>query len=693
MPILNHRTNFKFFLFSFLLFLYSSLLGEDPAISVDLNSPTYQEGLLTTESGGVIESSQIRIQARKIFYKHKESVIAEGDLLIQYGDRFLTGERLEYDFKEKKGFITKAHTFTEIWFIYSEVIHLNPDHTFSLVNASITTSENSKPEWGIYAKSVLIGEKAVLKAKNVTFRLWKIPILWLPAYSSNLRKVEDPPVRYQVKWNRAQGAKASIRYRFFSRENLDLFFRFDARLSRGLGGAIESEYLSDDKETCFLTKNYLAHDTFLFDNDPNKKRTRYRLQGFYKTKTEDERWKVFATWDRFNDKNMPRDFKSDDFELNTAKRTRLFIRNQEARHIVGINLKPRINSFQGFKQELPEVDLSLRPFELFQTGALFNNRSKISYLDYAYSDEIGGLLSDFHSFRLETDQSLIRPFSLSALKITPFAGFRGIFYSDSPQNSRVGQALFQYGGEMNLPLKKTVRNFRHFVTPYLSYHGFSKPTFSSSEVYIFDLQDGYHLLNVLRPGIKSTFYTKKLGVFTPAVSFDLYSLGFFADETYKNTFPKLYLNLNFNQLNLTLNTQSVWNFEENLLDRFNLRFLYTYSQDFAVGFEYRHRSRFDWRKDDHNNFILDVTRNIDTLLNSPLSDGRNAFLTKMEWRFLPGWRIRLESHSGFGRKEEPGYTEVRAECLALITSGWELGLAFKQTIRGPGFAGFTLNKR
>jgi hypothetical protein len=31
----------------------------------------------------------------------------------------------------------------------------------------------------------------------------------------------------------------------------------------------------------------------------------------------------------------------------------------------------------------------------------------------------------------------------------------------------------------------------------------------------------------------------------------------------------------------------------------------------------RHRSRFDWRKSDHDNFILDVSRSIHELVQSP----------------------------------------------------------------------------
>ena len=57
-------------------------------VKVDLRNPTYHDGILYTSQGGVIESADLRIQARTIQYirrteegKEVHRIEAEGDLM------------------------------------------------------------------------------------------------------------------------------------------------------------------------------------------------------------------------------------------------------------------------------------------------------------------------------------------------------------------------------------------------------------------------------------------------------------------------------------------------------------------------------------------------------------------------------------------------------------------------------------
>ncbi len=63
---------------------------------------------------------------------------------------------------------------------------------------------------------------------------------------------------------------------------------------------------------------------------------------------------------------MPQDFKGDDFELNTQKRTILWISHHQDNYFAHMNIQPRINDFQNMNQQLPLVNLRLRPFPLRQ---------------------------------------------------------------------------------------------------------------------------------------------------------------------------------------------------------------------------------------------------------------------------------------------------------------------------------------
>lgn len=677
----------RILLFFFFVFAYAE------EYEINLLEPLYKEGTIATDKGGIISAPGIRIQARSISYQPQKEVIAEGDLLIEYGGRILAGSRLEYDFKEHRGLLYQGRTQIDIWFISGDEIYLNPDHSLSICNATVTTSENAEPEWRVGAQYLSLTRDQQLATKNVTVSIYQLPLFWIPSLKANLKQFHDVPFTYAIIWDKGQDPKLSMRYRLYSWENFNLYFRADLRASRGLGGALESTYLSPDKLTRFDTRSYLAHDTFLFDNDPNKKKTRYRLQGVYHGKTAAKNWEALLYWDYFNDKNMPRDFTSREFELNTPKQSRLLVRNREERYLINLNATPRINSFQGFKQELPALDLTIHPFEIGRTGVISENRTVSAYLDYVYSDGIGGLLSDFHAVRLETDHLLYRSFDLRIADFTPYAGFTGIFYNNNPSHSAIGQAVFHYGADLIVPLVKNGVTYTHYLEPYLSFTGLSKPTVSPDNLFIFDIHDGYNRLNQLRPGFRTLFYTGALGPMIPLFSCDLYALGFFADTTFAKTFPKAYAEMACNLPSFSLFANLGWNFEEQTLDRSNIRLLFTVNSDIAFTLEYRHRSRFDWRKDDHSNYILDVTRQIDELLTSPLSDGRNTFLSRAQFKLTPDWTLRLQSHSGWGRKNEPSYTEIKVDLITLLTTGWQLGLSFRKSVRGPGFAGVTLMRQ
>ncbi len=663
---------------------------------VDLKDPEYMDGMISTTQGGVITAPKLRIQARKIKYantiidkKNVHRVDAEGDLMVEWNDKVFVGEKLEYDFITRTGVIYQGKTAVGLWYIGGEKIILEEDQTYHISHAFVTTSENVDREWEIHARKFKYLPKNLLQAEDVSFRFANIPIFYLPYLKSELKQVTDTPVRYSLIWRAGQDPKLSMRYRVYSSEIFDLFTRIDLRTKRGFGGAVETDFHHPNQRSRFLTKNYLAHDTFYNDTDTNQKRTRYRLQGKYQDHAKNNKTSVKLIYDKISDKNMPGNFTSDNFELNTAKRTEFTLRHREENSKLGLYVRPRINSFQGFKQELPTFSFSLRPFQVGQTGIYAENRMRVSYLDYSYADGMQRFISDFHAARLETHHDIYRPIHLGFMDITPSGGFIGIFYNNNPENSPKGQAVFSYGLDVRTPLYKPYKGFSHYFEPYTSFKGLSSPTASISDHFIFDLSDGLNRINQLKVGVQQRFYFKDSPLFCPNIYLDLYAYSFFGTATLNKAIPKLGLNFNWDLSTLSFTSLFGWNFENQVLDVADLHLKWTISADAALSFQYRHRSRFYWRKDDRDNFILDVSRKIPELLDSPLSDERNTFLTRLQFKLAPDWVLRLESHQGWGRAKEPSYHEGRLNLLTMISSGWRMELSLKQNVRGPGF-GFSL---
>lgn len=103
----------------------------EESVVVDLLDPRYENGIVTTEHGGVLTTRDLRIQAQKIIYtRNLESeppvftVQCEGNLLVDYKEWVLVGDTFYYDFLTHRGYITCGRTGAPPWFVGGEEIQL-----------------------------------------------------------------------------------------------------------------------------------------------------------------------------------------------------------------------------------------------------------------------------------------------------------------------------------------------------------------------------------------------------------------------------------------------------------------------------------------------------------------------------------------------------------------------------------------
>ncbi|MBN2479316.1 MAG: hypothetical protein JXA94_03730 [Parachlamydiales bacterium] len=659
---------------------------------VDLRNPTYKNGILLTHEGGVIKGHDIRIQAKTIQYiKRIENgalvhrIEAEGDLIIQYKGKVYVGEELEYDFITKTGTVYEGKTFASFWYLGGDKIELKSDGSYHVDNVFVTTCENIDSTWDIHAGKVNVLKKDLLQAKNVRFRFFKLPTLWLPSFKINLKKfLGTPIIKYNVNWDKKSGPRGTVRYRLYSWRDFGLWGRLDYRLKMGWGGAIETEYHPTHGRTIFDTKNYLASD--VIEKELVKKR-RYRVQGVYSSVSPTGKTKANLTWDKFSDINMPSDFKSDDFELNTAKKSEFTLRREEKSYLGILYARPRLNSFDTVKQQLPTGYVTIKPYKSPNLGVMFYNSFSTSYLNYQFSDKLSPSINSFESARLETHNIVSRPLKTQFLTLTPYVGFIGIFYNKSPESTDKKQAMFLYGGALKTHFFKNYKRHKHILEPYISYKGITEPTEKVDSYYIFSIDDGYNKLNLIKTGIKNQVYSLKKIRSYPSFEADLYANTFLDSHFIPRTLPKLYLDLNWNLPSVFLSANSAWNFYAKTLDFSNIRLGWSVNEAFAFSVEFRYRSSYDFRKANHENFILDVSRDVNLLKDTSISDKRNTFLTHAYFRLNPFWSCEIESHHGWNRKKEPPYNEYKVSLFTFLSSAWKVRVTYQHTTTDDKFSG------
>jgi len=654
---------------------------------VDLRNPSYRNGILVTHEGGVIQNEDIRIQAETIQYINKtedgkviHKIEAEKNLMVQYKNRIYVGEELEYDFIKGTGTIYNGKTYAAPWYIGGDVIHLKSDGSYKVKNVYITTCENNNAAWDIHAHRVKVIKRDLLSASHVRFRLFKIPAFWLPSFNINLKKFFAAPIfRYKVNWDKASGVRGSIRYQLYSWRDFAFFGRLDYRVKLGWGGAIETEYYPDHERIKFETKNYLASD--IIPNVPKKKH-RYRVQGLYTYESESKKTTADITWDKYSDINMPNDFKTDDFEIDTAKRTEMFLRHEEKNILSLLHSRVRVNTFDTIKQDLPTLFLTSRPLVIPRAKVFFQNDIKLSYLDYAYSHDLALHLPDLHGWRCEIAPTFYRPIHFGKIYLNPFLQAKGIFYGHTPQEKPIFLGTLHYQCIAFTKLIKNFKRYTHTILPYFGVEGWARPTKSIDEHFIYSIEDGFRQINMVKLGVKNQLYSLRKKRAIPSFVADLYANAFLPDYEIKNVIPKMYLDLEWNLLNAFIHSRNAYNFARERIDYSNLRLGVTISEDAAFAFEFRHRSRFDWRKANHENFIVDVARDDEALADSPLSDRRNTFLTHVFFRLTPFWSCHFETHNGWNRSGEPPYTEFKIDLYTTVSTSWRIKLSYQHTQRG-----------
>ena len=653
-----------YFLFLIPLFLF----GE----TADLRNPTYKNGILYTNEGGVIRGEELRIQAQNIQYIHRKSLEAEGDLMFQYKDHLLVGSCLEYDFVTRCGRLYDGKVFFSPWYIGGDEILIEPDGSYQITDAFFTTCENRESSWDLHAGKVSIKDR-ILSADKLRIRLFKVPIFALPSFKVTMKKFKEPIFRYSINWDKSQGPRISVRYQFYSWETAALYGRLEYRWGTGFGGAFESEYCSLDKSTTCVTRSYLGSDRL--ENAPDKQR-RYRLQGALLSTSSDQKTGTILTWDKYSDVRMPNDFKSDDFEVNTAQRTLFSVSHQEKSSLFSLKVRPRINPFESIKQDLPTLFFSLRTIPIKTTGVLFDLYSRASYLDFAYSDRLTHSIMGLHSFRAEIRPLFYRPLHLGPLILTPNVGGLAIFYNTSQSHSHKTLAAISYGGSAITSAVRTYEEYRHTIQPYFNYYGLTRPTVSPDRHFIFSLQDGYNHLNQLQVGLRNTLSNKLIFVA------DLYAnilLG-------PHHFAKIYLSLDWQFSSLELLLFNCWNMRHHTIDFSQSLLRWTVNEDIAFSLEARYRSQYDWRKSDRESFIIDVSRSESELLLSPLSNQQSSLLFHAFFRLTPFWECHMQSHHGYINRtpqnpySKQPYNEFKIDLYTWISSSWKLRLSYTHTL-------------
>ena len=116
------------------------------------------------------------------------NLLLEGEkvILVRQGER-IEGKRLRYSLKEDTGTMEGPSTYIKPLYYKGKFVELRRERAFIIKGARFTTCNLEEPHYEFRASKLVLKVDDKLWAKNLSLRIGKFPILWLPFYFRSLK--------------------------------------------------------------------------------------------------------------------------------------------------------------------------------------------------------------------------------------------------------------------------------------------------------------------------------------------------------------------------------------------------------------------------------------------------------------------------------------------------------------------------
>lgn len=472
---------------------------DDIHVMADRMTADQQTGKTVLQGNVLITFSDITMICDKATYDYRTGDIhAEGniDLYSQSGGSW-QGETIDFNHKTGRGLIGTGLLRLGAVGILADSIARDDDGVAHSRRATITTCTNATEHTWHWSVSGQMRYKSqeFIELRSATFRLFDVPLLWAPYYYRDLNSHYGWRIRpgFSSKW----GAYLLTGYVYpiagseedyallYGKTVVDLRSKFGVAAGqeltwRTLGGIFGEDTVQQGRISAYVAR----HNEELETEDLN-----------WQSPYNDYRYS-FGLSERLD--FSPRDFLSIEGEYvsDSAFRTdykEIAVRdvsepvgiiNYEHREntwVTSLSVGGPMNTFYAGTRRLPELRLDTLPKRVFDIPKLYyESQTTVGWYERQAAKNKGARLGRysytpgnwayFESLRLDTRHMFRRPFTLTeGVTLTPRMGWRGTYYSDSPDNDALFRSLFEMGLTLQARYWRDFERYRHTVVPYLDF--------------------------------------------------------------------------------------------------------------------------------------------------------------------------------------------------------------------------------
>jgi len=163
---------------------------------VFLSDKQEQQGdvVLLIGSAQITYADIVLIADRATYNKATDDVIAEGNVYFEQQGQRITGDRIEFNYRTRRGTITNPTAFTNrtpdgtTLIVDASRADKTSIDTYTLEDAKLTACQEAVPKWSFTAKRARMRLDHRAKVYNALLRVKNIPVFYLPYASISISK-------------------------------------------------------------------------------------------------------------------------------------------------------------------------------------------------------------------------------------------------------------------------------------------------------------------------------------------------------------------------------------------------------------------------------------------------------------------------------------------------------------------------
>ncbi len=535
---------------------------------------SYETGIGVATNGVLVRFGDTVMTADQVSVSYETGeAVADGAVRIQTGDQIWVGDHIRYNFKTKQmqseQFRTgKTPVFAAGYGLQGDTTNKN----YTATNSYVTTDDVSNPAFKVKAKSITIIPGKKITARNAVLYVEGVPVFYFPYYSRNLGPHANN-FNFVPGYRSSWGPFLMSSYNFYLNDELDGNVHVDYRVKRGFGEGPNLNYHFGRWGDGTLKYYYMYdQDPSAFGGDGTIPNSRHRLDFTYQA-IPATNLTVKSIVRYQSDTNIVREFFDGEYFQNPQPDTFFDVNKFWHNFSLDGYVQPRLNNFLDTIERLPEVQLTGYRQQLFDTPVYYQSKSSAGYYEHLFAETNSmptGM--DYAATRVDSYHQLLVPYTAAGfLNITPHVGGRYTYYGeatgDGASTGQINRWVFDSGIDTSVQASKVwpeaynklfqVDGLRHIVEPSVGYMFASPTTWGTNVIPQFDYQlpslrllpitfpdynsiDSIAPENVIRFGIHNKLQTKRDGVVTNLVDWNVYTDWNLRPITNQSTFADIY---------------------------------------------------------------------------------------------------------------------------------------------------------